>query len=263
VVIEKPGRESFEAAVKVLKAGEVFGIFPEGGRSHYGPMNPLKSGVARLAMITGAPIVPITIQGAFKVWPKHQLLPKPGRVRVTFHPPIRLEAQELKERRRDRDYEKEIVEKVLKSINQGLLPSLRAERREESLLSRAEVTPSLWVEGQPFLYWAAASLLSRGTLAWAAVLAYGLYLLADTYFVKRGAGALAIRNYSPWLAAAAMGEACGFFTGAPRALGWSAAGAALAMVWLQAFRFPAYRTVRPWLLAALYAAFLLKQRGSF
>ena len=45
-----------------MAAGEAFGIFPEGGRTKsLDAMNPFKSGVARLAMMTGAPIVPATI----------------------------------------------------------------------------------------------------------------------------------------------------------------------------------------------------------
>lgn len=261
VVIEKPGRGSFEAAVKVLKDGEVFGIFPEGGRSQFGPMNPVKSGVARLAMISGAPIVPVTVQGAFRVWPKHKLLPVPGRVRVTFHPPVRLDPGELQERRRDRAYEQEIVERVLRSINSALLPSLRAERRGEELMTRTELPMSFAVEGLPYFFLGAAAFWTRWALypaVWAAAF-YSLYLAADIFLLPRGRWTLAFRNFSPWLAALGIGGACGALSRGP-VFAWTVVALCAGLFWLQAFRFGAYRAVRIWGLAGLYLGFLYRGR---
>jgi 1-acyl-sn-glycerol-3-phosphate acyltransferase len=259
VDIDKPGRGSFEAAVKALKDGQAFGIFPEGGRSDFGTMNPVKSGVARLAMISGAPIVPITIAGAHRVWPKDQLLPRPGPVRVEFHEPIRLAAEEVVERRRDREYEREIVERVLRSINQALLPSLRAERREEELLRKADAPWSLWVEGAPFIYSALALVLAPGRAVPALIVtaSYAAYLGLDRSVLKRFPFRLGLRNYSPWFVLVAMAYARGLRFDAPleRPFLWAAglSGAAL-LAWLQTFRFPDYRMLRPWALGGLYAA---------
>ena len=75
-------------AVRVLRRGEPLVIFPEGGRSPDGRLQPFRPGAFRLALAAGAPVVPVTIRGAIDVWPVHRRLPRPGRVTVTYHPPV-------------------------------------------------------------------------------------------------------------------------------------------------------------------------------
>src|ERR1044071_5745915 len=60
------GESAFHEACRVLRNGDALGIFPEGQRSADGPMGQLKTGAARLAIETGAPIVPVSIGGAFR-----------------------------------------------------------------------------------------------------------------------------------------------------------------------------------------------------
>ncbi|MDP1795655.1 MAG: lysophospholipid acyltransferase family protein [Acidimicrobiales bacterium] len=57
------GAKALEAAAAVLNSGEMFGIFPEGTRSRDGLLHKGKTGVARLALSTGAPIVPCGLVG--------------------------------------------------------------------------------------------------------------------------------------------------------------------------------------------------------
>jgi 1-acyl-sn-glycerol-3-phosphate acyltransferase len=266
VDIDKPGRGSFEAAVRVLKSGEAFGIFPEGGRSDFGTMNPLKSGVARLAMISGAPIVPITIVGASRVWPKGQLVPKPGPVRVEFHEPIRLTEAEVRERRRDREFEREIVDRVMSSINQSLLPSLRAEKREDKLLRHADIPWTIWVEGAPFLFAALLTALGRGPALSAALVCVGwvVYLGLDESILRGLPARVALRNFSPWVLFVAMTLSCGIRFDSPmtRPFLWSAGiGSAVMLAWLQGFRFNDYRMLRPWAIGGLYLALLRRVIG--
>ena len=72
-----------------LNAGHPLMVFPEGGRSTTGKLMPFKAGAFRLALVTGASIVPVTIQNAYDTWPVNTLLPKPfGRINVVYHPPI-------------------------------------------------------------------------------------------------------------------------------------------------------------------------------
>src|SRR5689334_11448999 len=82
------GEAAYREALRVLASGAALGIFPEGQRSERGPMDELRTGTARLAIETGAPIVPITIGGASRAWPKHRLLPKPAKIVVRYHKPI-------------------------------------------------------------------------------------------------------------------------------------------------------------------------------
>ena len=64
------GREAYARARDLVAAGQVVGIFPEGKRSRTGWMEQaLREGAARLALETGAPLVPATITGAYRAWP--------------------------------------------------------------------------------------------------------------------------------------------------------------------------------------------------
>ncbi|HWP43227.1 MAG TPA: lysophospholipid acyltransferase family protein [Blastocatellia bacterium] len=76
------------AAVKVLKSGGALVVFPEGGRTRTGRLEPFKPGAFRLALKYGAPIVPVTIRGAYRVWPVGTIIPRPRKLTVTYHPPI-------------------------------------------------------------------------------------------------------------------------------------------------------------------------------
>jgi 1-acyl-sn-glycerol-3-phosphate acyltransferase len=89
--LEKPKVSTFKRAHEVLEKGGALGIFPEGGRTSgdHGELDPLKPGVARLALILKAPVLCVSIKGARKAWPKKRAYPLPGpKITVTYHPPI-------------------------------------------------------------------------------------------------------------------------------------------------------------------------------
>ncbi len=73
---------------QLLKSGWNLVLFPEGSRSPDGRIQEFKPGVGHLAKETGTPVVPVHIQGAFQVMPRHQPLPVPGRVRVRIGKPM-------------------------------------------------------------------------------------------------------------------------------------------------------------------------------
>ncbi len=64
------GASSFRAAIGALKAGEIIGVFPEATMSRSFEIKELKSGAARLAQVTGAPLLPVTLWGSHRVWTK-------------------------------------------------------------------------------------------------------------------------------------------------------------------------------------------------
>jgi 1-acyl-sn-glycerol-3-phosphate acyltransferase len=73
------------AACKVLDAGGVVGIYPEGTRSRDGKLHRGNVGAARLAMATGAPIVPIGLIGTEAVQEVGRRVPRVGcHVRIAF-----------------------------------------------------------------------------------------------------------------------------------------------------------------------------------
>lgn len=72
------------AARGVLARGKLLGIYPEGTRSTDGRLHKGRTGVARVAISTGAPIVPCGVVGSESVLPKGKRIPRPGRIEVNF-----------------------------------------------------------------------------------------------------------------------------------------------------------------------------------
>jgi 1-acyl-sn-glycerol-3-phosphate acyltransferase len=68
--------EAVERAVGYLKEGEVFFIAPEGTRSLDGRFLRFHTGVARIALMSGAPVIPIALVGTAEILSKHQYIPK-------------------------------------------------------------------------------------------------------------------------------------------------------------------------------------------
>lgn len=70
------------AAESVLTKGDLFGIYPEGTRSPDGRVYKGRTGIARVAMATGAPIVLIGMIGSGKANPIGTTIPRPVKVRI-------------------------------------------------------------------------------------------------------------------------------------------------------------------------------------
>jgi 1-acyl-sn-glycerol-3-phosphate acyltransferase len=65
--------------LRILRAGEAAIVFPEGGRSLDGNLQPAQPGLGFVIAKTLAPVVPMRIFGAHEAWP-------PGGSRLRFHP---------------------------------------------------------------------------------------------------------------------------------------------------------------------------------
>lgn len=82
---------ALDAALPVLREGQVLGIFPEGTRSPDGRLYRGRPGVAKLALDAGATVVPVGLFGTEKVQPLGARLPRLGRsVEVRFGEPLDL-----------------------------------------------------------------------------------------------------------------------------------------------------------------------------
>ncbi|GIJ77837.1 1-acyl-sn-glycerol-3-phosphate acyltransferase [Micromonospora phaseoli] len=84
----RAARAALDTQLKVLRAGGVAGIYPEGTRSPDGRLYRGKTGVARLALESGAPVVPVVMLNLDEIQPPGQLIPKIERVRIRFGPPL-------------------------------------------------------------------------------------------------------------------------------------------------------------------------------
>jgi 1-acyl-sn-glycerol-3-phosphate acyltransferase len=86
------GRGALEAALGVLRAGRVVGIFPEGARGA-GRVASIHAGVAWLAVHSGAPVVPVVCLGSRREGESvHKVTPPRRRVYVGFGQPVDLAA---------------------------------------------------------------------------------------------------------------------------------------------------------------------------
>jgi cytidylate kinase len=74
--------DAFRTAMRILEAGQVLAVFPEGTRSHDGALQQVREGVGMLALRSGAPVLPVAVVDSDLAWPRGQLLPRFGR-RVT------------------------------------------------------------------------------------------------------------------------------------------------------------------------------------
>ena len=94
------GLESFEHAATALEGGELVCLLPQGtiprGEKFFDPVLKGRTGAARLAAMTGAPVIPFGVWGSEKVWPRSEPIPRmfnltdPPTVRVRVGPPVEL-----------------------------------------------------------------------------------------------------------------------------------------------------------------------------
>jgi 1-acyl-sn-glycerol-3-phosphate acyltransferase len=116
--------EAFRIAARILEAGHVLAIFPEGTRSPTGALQRGLDGVGLLALRSGAPIVPVGVGNSDVFWPKGRLLPKPrGHVTVRVGKPFFLhEALGLPDARAARRVPKEQATTAIMARVAALLP---------------------------------------------------------------------------------------------------------------------------------------------
>jgi 1-acyl-sn-glycerol-3-phosphate acyltransferase len=86
----RAAQDTLEAALALLRAGALFGIYPEGTRSPDGRLYRGRPGVGWLALKSGLPVIPVALSGTRKVLPPGHVVPRPGRVEVRIGPPLAL-----------------------------------------------------------------------------------------------------------------------------------------------------------------------------
>lgn len=108
--------EALAEAERVLREGDLFGIYPEGTRSLDGRLHKGHTGVARLALKTGAPVVPIGMKGTYEALPKGQLAPRFPEVEVAFGEALTFEEREGMHE--DYDQAREVTDEIMEAIQE-------------------------------------------------------------------------------------------------------------------------------------------------
>lgn len=92
VPVDRSGGRRSEAALitglKVLAQGDCLGIYPEGTRSPDGRLYKGRTGIARLAIESGAPVIPVAMFNTEKIQPTGKVIPNLHRVGMTFGEPM-------------------------------------------------------------------------------------------------------------------------------------------------------------------------------
>lgn len=128
---ETGGNEAAIAtAVNALREGKVIGVFPEGTRSRPGQVRRGKTGIARIAALTGAPVVPCAVETQ-SFWPRGRTLPRLGeKVYVNIGKPMKIELrpEDAADRERMRDVTDEIMERIRELLEEAVRAKEAGER---------------------------------------------------------------------------------------------------------------------------------------
>lgn len=107
--------QSLEDAANKIRNGASVLLFGEGTRSADGKLQQFKRGPFNLAMRAGVPIVPVAINGSYKILPKHSFRIRPGTITLVLSSPIKPPENEGKEAELNlRDEVRAAIERNLK-----------------------------------------------------------------------------------------------------------------------------------------------------
>ncbi|HEX4129358.1 MAG TPA: AMP-binding protein [Pirellulales bacterium] len=85
---ERAAAQSLAFGAAVLREKHSMVWYPEGGHSKTGELMPLRPGIGMLLDHYPVPVVPVSVEGTRDALPPGQMLPRPGRIRITFGSPL-------------------------------------------------------------------------------------------------------------------------------------------------------------------------------
>jgi len=106
---------ALKMAVRLLGEGRALLVFPEGTRGVEGRLREGKPGAGMLAVMSGAPVVPVYVSGSGRALPPGRVIPRPGKVRVSFGPPLSFKSR-ADEGRKERY--REATQEMMRAIAQ-------------------------------------------------------------------------------------------------------------------------------------------------
>ena len=115
VPVDRSGGRRSEAALitglKVLAEGKCLGIYPEGTRSPDGRLYKGRTGIARLAIESGAPIIQVAMFNTEKIQPTGTVVPKVMRVEMIFGEPMYFEGDST-----DLQHLRDVTDQIMQTI---------------------------------------------------------------------------------------------------------------------------------------------------
>ena len=135
--IERTGaraaQETLNAALGLLKAGELFGIYPEGTRSPDGRLYRGRTGVGYLALTSGLPVIPVAMIGTDRVLPPGHSIPTLHRVGIRVGKPLTFDgyADGRPAAQARRAITDEVMEAIRELSGQEYVPVYASVRKDE------------------------------------------------------------------------------------------------------------------------------------
>ncbi|MBP1648584.1 MAG: 1-acyl-sn-glycerol-3-phosphate acyltransferase [Bacteroidetes bacterium] len=102
--------KSIEEAIGKIRNGQSLLLYAEGTRTLDGKLQPFKRGAFNIAVRAGVPVVPLTVNGSFRIMPKRSIIIRPGDVELVLAKPILIPESS------GRDAERQLMEHVHAAI---------------------------------------------------------------------------------------------------------------------------------------------------
>ena len=136
VPVDRSGGKRSEAALltglKLLKADHCIGIYPEGTRSPDGRLYKGRTGIARMAIESGAPIIPVAMFNTAEIQPTGQVVPKVRRVEMVFGEPMYFTGDST-DQAVLRTATNQIMEKIAELSKQEYVPNMYASEAKDAI----------------------------------------------------------------------------------------------------------------------------------
>jgi 1-acyl-sn-glycerol-3-phosphate acyltransferase len=135
----RAAQDMLQAALELLRKGQLFGIYPEGTRSPDGRLYRGRIGVGWLAINSGLPVIPVAMKDTERVLPPGSVVPRPARIQIIIGEPLKFGAEyqngpEAKARRAITDE----VMRAIQALSGQEYVAMYASTRKEELAARAD-----------------------------------------------------------------------------------------------------------------------------
>jgi len=134
----RAGQDMLEAALRLLSAGALFGIYPEGTRSPDGRLYRGRTGIGWLALKSGLPVIPVAMSGTDRVLPPGRVVPRFTKIKITIGEPMTFlaDGSQLSAARQRRAVTDEVMKSIQALSGQDYVPVYASVRKEELAAAR-------------------------------------------------------------------------------------------------------------------------------
>ena len=141
VPVDRSGGKRSEAALltglRLLRENQCLGIYPEGTRSPDGRLYKGRTGIARMAIESAAPVIPVAMFNTAEIQPTGQVVPKVRRVEMVFGEPMYFSG-DSSDQAVLRDVTNQIMEKIAELSKQEYVPNMYASEAKDAIKKRQE-----------------------------------------------------------------------------------------------------------------------------